>query len=205
MCKFNNHLFKFAVLISVGLLVESVQSASFGDFLEELLDQSEPEPEQPDYDIYYDQRQNGTENYRLKIDGVVVALPAEIDLDDEGTGGLDEISLLLSSLGVDSENLTNDDLYAILASEAAKKTAAKEDISSANNKKLPEKPIAGAESTMTTLEELRSAEPKVNLKKAKISGRKNFRVRLPGLLSKFVLPRNKLNWNNCDITSYLYQ
>lgn len=29
-----------------------------------------------DYDIHYDQRQSGTENYRLKVDGVVIAAPA---------------------------------------------------------------------------------------------------------------------------------
>lgn len=28
-----------------------------------------------DYDLHYDQRQNGTENYRLKIDGVLLAVP----------------------------------------------------------------------------------------------------------------------------------
>jgi hypothetical protein len=189
MCKFNNHLFRFTVLISVSLLFGLVQGASLGDFLEELLDQTGLEPEQPDYDVYYDQRQNGTENYRLKIDGLVVAVPAEVDLDDEVASGPDDLSLLLTGLGLDSENLTNDDLYEILASIAAKKTATKPETISALNETVPEKPIEGEENA-TTLEVLRSPEPEVKFKKSKISGRKNFRVRLPGLFRKFVQPKN---------------
>jgi hypothetical protein len=187
MCKFNNHLFTFAVLVTVNLVFECVQSASLGDFLE-LLDQTEPEPP-ADYDVYYDQRQNGTENYRLKIDGVVVAV--DFDLDDERpVTGSDDLSFILSGLGVDTENLTNEDLYAILASIGEKKTAVKEDTLTASNDKVPDKPIEGVDGA-TPIDVLRFTDP-VKLKKNKVSGRKNFRVRLPGLLRKFMQPR-KLN------------
>lgn len=41
-----------------------------------LLDGLNNNDETGDYDMMYDQRQNGTENFRLHVDGVVVAFPA---------------------------------------------------------------------------------------------------------------------------------
>lgn len=43
---------------------------------EEYLDGAADLPADDDYDLHYDQRQNGTENYRLNVDGVIVAVPA---------------------------------------------------------------------------------------------------------------------------------
>lgn len=41
--------------------------------LDELIDE---QANVPDHDLSYDQRQNGTENIRLRIDGVIIALPS---------------------------------------------------------------------------------------------------------------------------------
>lgn len=37
-----------------------------------------------DFDLHYDQRQNGTHNYHISIDGVVIALPSSIGGSDSG-------------------------------------------------------------------------------------------------------------------------
>lgn len=77
MCKFNNNLFAIYVL-AFGLIITLIQStnASPVDFL--LFDDYDEEPTGPaqDYDLHYDQRQNGTGNFRLHIDGVVIGVPS---------------------------------------------------------------------------------------------------------------------------------
>lgn len=67
MCKFNQFLVLFvccAQLIQIGV---ASPLSLFDDYADEQTDD--------DYDLHYDERQNGTENYRLNINGVVIALP----------------------------------------------------------------------------------------------------------------------------------
>lgn len=77
MCKFNNNLFAIYVL-TFGLVITLIQSANGNpiDFL--LFDDYDEEPagQAQDYDLHYDQRQNGTGNFRLHIDGVVIGVPS---------------------------------------------------------------------------------------------------------------------------------
>lgn len=42
------------------------------------LPEDEPNNNEGDYDMTYDQRQNGTENIRLRIDGVLIAFPSSV-------------------------------------------------------------------------------------------------------------------------------
>ncbi|XP_055296397.1 uncharacterized protein LOC129565473 [Sitodiplosis mosellana] len=74
MCKFNQNL--FIVWCSLWLvLLFKTYNASPLDFM--LLDDLIDEPgNEPDHDLTYDQRQNGTENIRLNIDGVIIAFPS---------------------------------------------------------------------------------------------------------------------------------
>lgn len=73
MCKFNQNL--FIVWCSIWLVLVKVYNAYPVDFM--LLDELIDEPgNESDHDLTYDQRQNGTENIRLHIDGVIVALPS---------------------------------------------------------------------------------------------------------------------------------
>ncbi|XP_037052296.1 uncharacterized protein LOC119085885 [Bradysia coprophila] len=69
MCKFNQFLALFvccAQLVQIGV-TSPLGTLLFDDYTDEQADS--------DYDLHYDERQNGTENYRLNIDGVVIALP----------------------------------------------------------------------------------------------------------------------------------
>lgn len=80
MCKFHNKLFMFVLLtIGLALLISpaAVNCTPIETLLEEYLDAAAAQAQQADndYDIQYDERQNGTENYRLKIDGVVIGIP----------------------------------------------------------------------------------------------------------------------------------
>lgn len=73
MCKLQNSLF-LASVVWCALWTASVKSiaASPIEFiLDDLFERGDPQAQ--DYDLRYDQRQNGTENIRLKIDGVIVA------------------------------------------------------------------------------------------------------------------------------------
>lgn len=65
------------------------------DSLTELLDLLAPTE---DYNLHYDQRQTGNENYRLRLDGFFVAAPHDFDADD-----------LLQQLG--ATNLVLTDMY----------------------------------------------------------------------------------------------
>lgn len=71
MCKFNQNLF---ITIFCLALIKTFNAYPIDySVLDELID----EPSTGDnFDLTYDQRQNGTENIRLRVDGVVVALPS---------------------------------------------------------------------------------------------------------------------------------
>lgn len=74
MCKFNQNLF----LISIcGFAVIEMFAAAPVDFafLDDLMDGPSYELDR-NHDLKYDQRQNGTENLRLNVDGVIIAFPA---------------------------------------------------------------------------------------------------------------------------------
>uniref|UniRef100_A0A1A9W6W6 Odorant receptor n=1 Tax=Glossina brevipalpis TaxID=37001 RepID=A0A1A9W6W6_9MUSC len=81
MCKFHNRLFIFAVycflVVVKGKPFEPNLKGS-NDHFNELLALSLLTPKD-DYDLHYDQRQKGNENYRLKLDGFFLALPQEDD------------------------------------------------------------------------------------------------------------------------------
>lgn len=69
MCKFNQFVALFvccAQLIPISV-TSPLGTLLFDDYADEQTDS--------DYDLHYDERQNGTENYRLNINGVVIALP----------------------------------------------------------------------------------------------------------------------------------
>lgn len=74
MCKFNANLFIITVWCSVWIMLIGTNRASPIDFM--LLDEFIDEPAASDHDLTYDQRQNGTENIRLNIDGVIIAVPS---------------------------------------------------------------------------------------------------------------------------------
>lgn len=65
MCKFNAHLLIFLLALNLAI-VQQAQCASLGNLLN-LNDE-------PNEDVTYDQRQNGTENFRIRIDGVAIVV-----------------------------------------------------------------------------------------------------------------------------------
>lgn len=78
MCKFNNNLFIISVLwYSVWLFLTKI-TISNGHPLDALLADDYIDEDSVDYDLFYDQRQNGTENFRVRIDGVMIALPSSM-------------------------------------------------------------------------------------------------------------------------------
>lgn len=78
MCKFNQNL--FLVTICGFALIELLTASPVDlSFLDDLMDGSSSydiDPNLAHHDLKYDQRQNGTENLRLNLDGVIVAFPA---------------------------------------------------------------------------------------------------------------------------------
>lgn len=85
MCKFNQFLVLFvccAQLIQIGV-TSPLGTLLFDDYVDEETG--------GDYDLHYDQRQNGTENYRLNIDGVVIAVPGA------SSNAMNSIGLLASN------------------------------------------------------------------------------------------------------------
>lgn len=69
MCKFNQFL---ALFVCCAQLIPISVSSPLGTLL---FDDYVDEQTDTDYDLHYDERQNGTENYRLNINGVVIAVP----------------------------------------------------------------------------------------------------------------------------------
>lgn len=69
------------------------------DFFLDDIDDDDEELSQPDYDLHYDERQNGTENYRLRINGVLIAIPSTITSNSASSiGTIASNYLLLNSL-----------------------------------------------------------------------------------------------------------
>lgn len=85
MCKFNQLLLLFvccAQLVQIGV-TSPLGTLLFDDYTDEQSDS--------DYDLHYDERQNGTENYRLNVNGVVIALPGP------STNAMSSVGLLASN------------------------------------------------------------------------------------------------------------
>lgn len=101
MCKFTNKLFAISVLLLIsthlscgsplGLLFDYIDDSSGYD-----------DTNTGDYELRYDQRQNGTENLRLNVDGVLIAIPssAASSSSPSSSGSFTNIAtdLLLSTL-----------------------------------------------------------------------------------------------------------
>lgn len=73
MCKFNNRLFNFALIVFAIIHISltspinrKLSRNSFSDYYD--YDQ--------DLELNFDQRQNGSENYRVNFNGFLIALPA---------------------------------------------------------------------------------------------------------------------------------
>lgn len=74
MCKFNQNLFLMTIC---GFALIAMLTASPVDlsFLDDLMDGPSYDIN-PSHDMKFDQRQNGTENLRLNVDGVIIAFPS---------------------------------------------------------------------------------------------------------------------------------
>lgn len=98
MCKLNNSVL---VLILLNVFVIKVIDSSP---LAHIFNDDEYSDE--DFDLHYDERQKGTENLRLRIDGVVLGLPAS-----SSVGGSSDLfsSLAAEILAMNNENEDDDD------------------------------------------------------------------------------------------------
>lgn len=74
MCKFNQNLFLITICGFASVKMITASPVDFS-FLDDLMDGPSYEVDH-DHDLKYDQRQNGTENLRLNVDGVIIAFPA---------------------------------------------------------------------------------------------------------------------------------
>ncbi|XP_055852048.1 uncharacterized protein LOC129916236 [Episyrphus balteatus] len=71
MCKFNSRLFVFLIVASLLVLTIQARPSTDKRSIMDLLSYGN------DYDLRYDQRQKGNENFRLKLDGFFIGVPAE--------------------------------------------------------------------------------------------------------------------------------
>lgn len=78
MCKFNNKLFTSYLIWwnLFALLADTCNGGPVDFLLFDDYDETGSPLAGPDYDLNYDQRQNGTGNFRLSIDGVVIGMPS---------------------------------------------------------------------------------------------------------------------------------
>lgn len=97
---------KLSIVITTLLLVFVASKRSSGSPIEQLLsdfldDASDSQPDfGDDYELHFDQRQNGTENYRLNVDGVLIAVPAA------SQSSIGSLGLLASSYLMDFADAT---------------------------------------------------------------------------------------------------
>lgn len=76
MCKFNQNLFIISIILCF-VWLKSFKSLNAAPIDYALLDDLISNDESTnDFDVAYDQRQNGTENLRLRIDGLILAFPS---------------------------------------------------------------------------------------------------------------------------------
>lgn len=106
MCKFSNKLFAISVLLS--LATHSTYGASLFEYIDAGLS---GENNKADYDLTYDQRQNGSENLRLNIDGVLIAVPASSASSPAASSAFTDAAsniLLTTLLGFDYDDKSAD-------------------------------------------------------------------------------------------------
>lgn len=84
-------------------------SASPIDFT--LLDDLIDEPAPADHDLTYDQRQNGTENIRLNVDGVIIAFPSAASSQASSMVGSAAINYLIPLLAGGDDDSSDDADY----------------------------------------------------------------------------------------------
>ncbi|XP_031623520.1 uncharacterized protein LOC116340910 [Contarinia nasturtii] len=102
MCKFNQNL--FIVWCSIWFFLFKIYNASPVDFM--LLDNLiEEPPNVPEHDLTYDQRQNGTENIRFRVNGVILAFPSsQSNQASSAVGNLAANYLLQLAAGTDDDD-----------------------------------------------------------------------------------------------------
>ncbi|XP_065088922.1 uncharacterized protein LOC135710331 [Ochlerotatus camptorhynchus] len=96
MCKYNSRLFWFALAGTLSLAC-GLPVFSYDDDYNSAED---------DYDVIFDQRQNGTENVRLSVDGIMIAVPAPPSQSDiSSLAGSALLHILSSQVGsMDSDS-----------------------------------------------------------------------------------------------------
>lgn len=99
MCKLNNSILVL-ILLNV-FVINVINSTPLGGIF------NDDEYSEEDFDLHYDERQKGTENLRLRIDGVVLGIPAS------GSSSMGSSTDLFSSLAAEilamNENEDEDD------------------------------------------------------------------------------------------------
>lgn len=116
MCNYNNYIF---VLI-IGVILSNYYTNA-GPLKKKIgKDYEDDIYDYLDYDLSYDQRQNGTENFRLKIDDVLISLPGPGSGSGSGDGStssdtiLNALDLLAGELlagGYDDDDDSDEDYY----------------------------------------------------------------------------------------------
>lgn len=111
MCKFTNKLFAISALLLIS--THSTCGSPLGSLFDYLDDSNGyDDVNKGDYDLRYDQRQNGTENVRLNVDGVLIAIPSSSSSSSSSsTSSFTNIAtdLLLSTLlGTDYDDKSAD-------------------------------------------------------------------------------------------------
>lgn len=91
-------MFKESLISLIFLLCVHSNPLNFS-FLEDFEDEK--------YDVVIDQRQNGTQNFRVRLNGLSIALPEEIDSSHSPQTDSDLASILLSSLSTASQASTS--------------------------------------------------------------------------------------------------
>ncbi|XP_058454779.1 uncharacterized protein LOC131432487 [Malaya genurostris] len=98
MCKYTNGLFWITVFIAITLVGGSPVLTYDDDY----------DSAEDDYDVVFDQRQNGTENVRVSVDGIVIAVPAPPAQSDistlAGAAFLEVLNAQLATLDNDSSD-----------------------------------------------------------------------------------------------------
>lgn len=94
MCKLNNSILVL-ILLNV-FVINVINSTPLGGIF------NDDEYSDEDFDLHYDERQKGTENLRLRIDGVVLGIPAS------GSSSMGSSTDLFSSLAAEILAMNNE-------------------------------------------------------------------------------------------------
>lgn len=138
MCKFNQNL--FLVTICGFALIELLTASPVDlSFLDDIMDGSSSYDINPNHDLKYDQRQNGTENLRLNLDGVIIAFPASTS--NQATNAAANVAAnYLLQLAATSEEDEDSDYFPFLKNSNQNGIAASNDKDDKNSKKKSSPP-----------------------------------------------------------------